>query len=283
MKHQDVRLGQTVRIETHRIREEHKGEPVGFTGLEGKVVAIDNGSVRVRIPECPVPPVERHFFAYELTVVKEPDLAADEDAKMFPRTSQCPLCFYLAPLPGFVGICPSCKQDTLEAMRRLRGVSPEKTPLWEFSSEGPSNCLALYFDNAVSPEELKRWQTRVITGTQSTGLTEADVQDTELYRLARSHAGSMELIHCLLFNIVEGHDTELHQDVGEWVVLFYPYDCPTGPLRIRDKDGEIRDIEVKANRLVLLDCTSAWHQQVVPTDGSTRFSVAFKFRLPVAS
>ena len=142
------------------------------------------------------------------------------------------------------------------------------------------NWKVLILMDAVSKEELERWQKRVITGTQSTGLTEDDVKDTELFKLAQAYAPGLKLIHCLLFNIVAGHETEMHKDVGEWVVLFYPYSCPTGPLRV-EVDGLVSDISVEENMMVVLDCTNIPHQQMVPTDGSTRFSVAFKFRLPV--
>ena len=136
-------------------------------------------------------------------------------------------------------------------------------------------------DNAVSPEELARWQVRVKTGTQSTGLREEQVAGTELYGLARRYAPGMELIHCLLFEIVKGHRTELHQDIGEYVVLFYPYDNPGAPLRTL-QDDTLVDIDVKANRLVAFNCTLVTHQQVVPEDDSARCSVAFKFRIPEA-
>ena len=69
-------------------------------------------------------------------------------------------------------------------------------------------------------------------------------------------------------------------DHGEYVVLFYPVSNPLGPLRTI-QDGVEVNVEVKANRLVLMHCTSLWHQQVIPPDGSTRYSVAFKFRLPI--
>lgn len=35
-------------------------------------------------------------------------------------TSQCPLCLYNAPLPGFEGICPQCRQDPTEALAAIR-------------------------------------------------------------------------------------------------------------------------------------------------------------------
>lgn len=136
-------------------------------------------------------------------------------------------------------------------------------------------------DNAVSLEELARWQACVRTGTQSTGLQEDQVAGTELYALARRYAPGLDLIHCLLFEIVKGHHTSLHQDIGEFVVLFYPYDNPVAPLRTM-QDGVSVDIEVKANRLVALNCTHVRHQQVVPEDESARYSVAFKFRLSEA-
>lgn len=132
-------------------------------------------------------------------------------------------------------------------------------------------------DNAVSPEELARWQARVQTDTQSTSLTEEDVAGSELYTLARTFVPTLPLIHALLFDIVQGMDTELHRDVGEYCVLFYPTGNPLAPLGI-DHEG-LSSVEVLANRLVVFDCTHVRHQQVVPTDDSHRYSVAFKFRM----
>jgi hypothetical protein len=41
-------------------------------------------------------------------------------------TSQCPFCFYLAPLPGFAGICPQCGRDTSRIIGHLRYDDPEE-------------------------------------------------------------------------------------------------------------------------------------------------------------
>ena len=135
-------------------------------------------------------------------------------------------------------------------------------------------------DDAVSDHELAVWRARVRTGTQSTGMPEEAVVGTELYERARRLAPDMPLIHCLLFEIRTGHETELHCDVGEFVVLFYPYTNASAPLRTV-QDGYEVPIDVIANRMVAMDCTRVPHQQVVPTDGSARYSVAFKFRKPV--
>src|SRR5271166_3982269 len=35
-------------------------------------------------------------------------------------TSQCPLCYWTAPSPGFVGLCPNCQHDTIEIIRAVR-------------------------------------------------------------------------------------------------------------------------------------------------------------------
>jgi hypothetical protein len=35
-------------------------------------------------------------------------------------TTQCPLCLYDAPLPGFAGICPQCGKPTRIAVRMIR-------------------------------------------------------------------------------------------------------------------------------------------------------------------
>ncbi len=134
-------------------------------------------------------------------------------------------------------------------------------------------------DNALPPDELAQWQERVQTGTQSTGLIEEDVCGTSLYSLARNIAMDLPLIHCLLFEIIPGHSTELHQDIGEYVVLFYPRANLSAPLRI-DRGNGLEDIDVLTNRLVALNCTKIRHQQMIPLNGEPRYSIAFKFRLP---
>lgn len=46
------------------------------------------------------------------------------DADVGTLTSQCPLCLYDAPLPGFSGVCPKCGEDTTDAIRAIR--SPQE-------------------------------------------------------------------------------------------------------------------------------------------------------------
>lgn len=38
-------------------------------------------------------------------------------------TTQCPLCLWDAPLPGFKGVCPNCHEDTTEALAAIRNSS----------------------------------------------------------------------------------------------------------------------------------------------------------------
>ena len=137
--------------------------------------------------------------------------------------------------------------------------------------------LAQIFDNILSSAELAFWKERVQTGTQSTGLTEDDVRATELYKLVRNYVSDLRLIHCLLFDITEGCDTEVHRDIGEYCALFYPTTNLSTPLHLEHPG--LQDIEVIENRLVLLDCTHVAHQQIVPRDESHRYSVAFKFAM----
>lgn len=137
-------------------------------------------------------------------------------------------------------------------------------------------------DDAMDADELARWVALVENhpSPPSAALYEKDVADSPLYQRAKALAGGLPLIHCLLFSINKDNDqTELHVDHGEYVVLFYPVSNPLGPL-LTVQDGKVVNIEVRANRLVQMNCTSIWHQQVIPPDGSTRYSVAFKFRLP---
>lgn len=138
----------------------------------------------------------------------------------------------------------------------------------------------LVVDDVLPPDELARWRRRALESTeQSTGLPASAVEGERLLALCREHVGDLRLVHVLLFCISEGCDTEMHQDVGEYAVMFYPFTNKNAPLRIDRGQGE-ELIEVRANRMVFLACTPIKHQQVVPSDGSTRYSVAFKFLLP---
>lgn len=130
-------------------------------------------------------------------------------------------------------------------------------------------------DSAVSVNELLRWQTLVrerCQGEESQALNPEDYEETGLFGIAQEDAPG-SLIHVLLFDVRVGRYTERHQDIGEWAACFYPFDCPTGPLWT--DQGEVA---VKENRFVSFDATVMTHQQVVPTDGSSRHSVVFKFR-----
>lgn len=126
-------------------------------------------------------------------------------------------------------------------------------------------------------DELLYWQTLVQQDKQSTSLDPGDYEGTYLYRLAQAYAGHFPIIHVLAFNIIDGHDTELHQDIGEYVVLFYPFDCPTAPLHVSLDHVDEQFIAVKENRLIALDCSKYAHRQMIPTDGTVRHSIAFKF------
>lgn len=136
-------------------------------------------------------------------------------------------------------------------------------------------------DNVLTENELRYWVEQVNatfapTGEahQSTTMTLGQYEGTYLYTVAQAFAEGMALIHGLLFNIVKGMDTEMHQDIGEYCVCFYPVANPGAPLRTADRG----DVAVLANRVVAFDCTKYVHQQVVPSDDTSRFSVVFKFR-----
>lgn len=149
-------------------------------------------------------------------------------------------------------------------------------------------------DDAVSAVTLQRWQAIVLNhrGTQSTGYREEEYSAAlvqyatylapgipdDLHALVREHVHT-QCLHVLVFAIEQGMDTEMHRDVGEYAALFYPFTNPIAPLRIDRGNGE-ECVEVIENRLVLIDVTTIGHQQVVPTDTSVRYSVAFKFARP---
>ena len=132
-------------------------------------------------------------------------------------------------------------------------------------------------DNALG-EELLYWQALVQQyNVQSTSLDPGDYEGTYLFRLAQACAGHYPIIHVLSFAIIDGHDTELHKDGGEYVVLFYPFNCPTAPLHVVIDGVLDQFIAVKENRLVSLDCDALAHRQMIPTDNTIRYSIAFKF------
>lgn len=135
-------------------------------------------------------------------------------------------------------------------------------------------------DRAVSGRELARWQARALAvhGEQSTAVPEEEARGELMGMVSRLIR--LPLIHILLFAIEAGHETEIHKDGGEYVALFYPFDSSAG-LRLQYPTGHTQEIDVKKNRLILLACSDIGHQQIIPGDGSVRYSVAFKFRLPV--
>ena len=140
-----------------------------------------------------------------------------------------------------------------------------------------SNCLVerlKIIDNFLDENELNYWKEKVKTGKESTALQENEFKDTVLYKKCRELVGDLPLIHLLLFNVTKGNHTELHKDIGEYACLFYPYSHPTASLTLRDSE-----IEVKENRLVLLNCTEVEHMQKKPDDDSIRYSIALKWRL----
>jgi hypothetical protein len=132
----------------------------------------------------------------------------------------------------------------------------------------------LVLDNVLPKEELEKWQARVSAFTEQSNPNSAKAMVGELLlHEARNIVGDIMLVHAPIFAIKKGQDpTEMHQDVGEYAVLFYPFDCPTGPLRT---DRGL--VAVKANRLVAINVTTITHQQIIPIDDTTRYSVAMKF------
>lgn len=135
-------------------------------------------------------------------------------------------------------------------------------------------------DNVLTERELAYWIEQVNEtftpegqAVQSTTMTPEQYESTYLYKVACSYAEGMQLIHGLIFNITKGMDTEMHRDIGEYCVCFYPVSNPEAPLRMEECD-----VGVVSNRVVAFDCTEHTHQQVAPGDDSHRFSVVFKFR-----
>jgi hypothetical protein len=136
-------------------------------------------------------------------------------------------------------------------------------------------------DNALSPESLTALQTRMVSLRElSTVASQEDLRSDvmrELFSCAEMVVGRpLQILTTIFFAIRPGHQTTPHTDFGEYVVLYFTHDCPTGPLRLFNPNG---DIEVVANRVVAFDATVLSHRQIVPSDG-VRYSVALKFRHP---
>lgn len=141
----------------------------------------------------------------------------------------------------------------------------------------------LIVDDALEPEHLGAWCARMrsLEGLSTPGENELGLDHGyALLERARELVGDVELLAVPLFAIRNGHTTTVHTDFGEYVVLFFPEDCPTGPLHVwRDLANATR-VEVRSNRLVALDATRFPHMQQVPEPGSVRYSVALKFKYP---
>lgn len=135
-------------------------------------------------------------------------------------------------------------------------------------------------DNALTLAAQRAWVA---------GMRDLHAMSTPIPSLATTHAQELmacvrgvadclvDLLAGLMFVIRPGNCTTPHLDIGEYVALYYPSSCPSGPLRLFSPR---MDVEVISNRLVLLDATSRVHQQVVPIGDDVRHSVALKFRLP---
>lgn len=136
-------------------------------------------------------------------------------------------------------------------------------------------------DDALSYESWKKWVERVELLKEMSTPADPDMfRDSageELLSVAERLAGPRTgIIQAVLFAIEPWHRTTTHVDTGEYVVLYYPVRCPTGPLHIQTWK---HDVAVSANRLVAFNATKLAHRQNVPASG-TRYSVSLKFRHP---
>jgi len=133
-------------------------------------------------------------------------------------------------------------------------------------------------ENFLDADELAYWQQRVQTGEPSVSLYLPDVQNTQLYQkcrdLVQAPPHDLPLIHLILLNVTADTYTEMHQDVGEYSTIFFPFTNLNAPLALEDSS-----IDVIENRLVMLNVTKFRHLQVKPTDGSTRYSIALKWNI----
>lgn len=138
-------------------------------------------------------------------------------------------------------------------------------------------------DDALEPEHLEAWRARMRTLVALSTPGEYELGFDHGYALleaAREIVGDAELLAVPLFAIRDGHTTTSHTDFGEYVVLFFPEDCPTGPLHVWLDLARVTRVDVRSNRLVAFDATRFLHRQQVPEPGSVRYSVALKFKHP---
>ena len=96
------------------------------------------------------------------------------------------------------------------------------------------------YDNVLSSQDLAVWRGKLtgVAGLDSQNVSicgESEVEG-ELLTWIRERVGDLPLIHCILFALHDNHDTEVHTDIGEYVVLLFPYDCPDGSAGTGTKD-----------------------------------------------
>lgn len=135
-------------------------------------------------------------------------------------------------------------------------------------------------DDALSAEAHAEWSKRVQglvdISTPVPGAWMRTSATEELLACAEVVCGrKLNLLAALMFKIQEGDPTTPHVDFGEYVALYYPLDCPTGPLRVKGDD-----VKVVANRMYVFNATTLLHQQIPPKGGEVRYSVALKFKYP---
>lgn len=138
-------------------------------------------------------------------------------------------------------------------------------------------------DHALSNISWATWRTKMLRLKQTS--TSIDVKvlgddaGQELLAAAEMLIGKeLQLLQPVLFRIESGDVTTPHIDFGEYVALYYPWSCPSGPLRLYGKHSQ--DVQVVANRLVVFNATSITHRQIAPNAEEVRYSVALKFRYP---
>ena len=128
-------------------------------------------------------------------------------------------------------------------------------------------------DDFLPIKELTYWQARV-TEASVTG-TPFNPHGSLLFNKINELIG-LVFVGAWLYRIPQGIPANPHQDCNQFAVVFFPFDNG-GALAIYDKDYKAREqIDIKANRLVLLDCANQLHSQIA---GQTpRYSVVFKYR-----
>ena len=128
-------------------------------------------------------------------------------------------------------------------------------------------------DNFLPKKDLVYWQTRITEATISG--TPFNPEREYLFEKINELIG-LVFVGARLYRIPPEIPANPHQDSNQYAVIFYPFDND-GKVAIYTDDHKLAyTIDIKSNRLILLDCANQIHSQIA--GHSTRYSVVFKYR-----